>query len=300
MNRGVWVGFLLAVVLVLTGIGYYLYRGQADGGIETIEPVEETIAEVPVEETPPAAEIQYPVEPAETADNGDETQPSAPPLPALGDSDPEVREGLEQVFGKPPIDAYLIPRRIIERLVVAIDSLDGDPLPLRLRPVRHVPGRPEVRVVEDDQIVLDPRNGERYAPYISAFKAVDAEQLAALYLRYYPLFQQAYADLGFPDRYFNDRLIGIIDHLLRAPEVEGPIRLVRPKVLYRYADPELEDLSSGQKILVRMGTENARIVKQQLRDIRRAIIAGSAAVKSDLAEGAPADDAPVDDDSVED
>jgi hypothetical protein len=44
---------------------------------------------------------------------------------------------------------------------------------------------------------------------------------------------------------FNDRLIEIMDHLLAAPEIEGPIELVQPKVLYRFADPELEKRSWG-------------------------------------------------------
>jgi hypothetical protein len=47
-------------------------------------------------------------------------------------------------------------------------------------------------------------------------------------------------------RYFGDRLIEVIDDLLEAPEVQGTIKLVRPKVLYEFAAPELEDLSAGR------------------------------------------------------
>ena len=31
------------------------------------------------------------------------------------------------------------------------------------------------------------------------------------------------------------------------PEVSRPVRLVQPRVLYRYADPAIESLSAGQK-----------------------------------------------------
>jgi hypothetical protein len=98
---------------------------------------------------------------------------------------------------------------------------------------------------------------------------VDAKQLAGIYLRYYPWFQQAYEELGYPKGYFNDRLVAVIDHLLAAPEPSGPILLTQPKVLYQYLDPQLEALSAGQKTLVRMGPDNARRVKARLRELRR-------------------------------
>jgi hypothetical protein len=92
------------------------------------------------------------------------------------------------------------------------------------------------------------------------------------YLRYYPLFQRAYEELGYPQGYFNDRVVAVIDHLLAAPEVPRPIELLRPKVLYTFADPRLESMSWGRKILVRMGPEHAATVKRQLAGIRAQIV----------------------------
>ena len=57
-----------------------------------------------------------------------------------------------------------------------------------------------------------------------------------------------------------------------AAQQAGPVKLVRPKVLYQFADPELEGLSAGQKIMVRMGPENAAKVKAKLREIRRELV----------------------------
>ena len=48
------------------------------------------------------------------------------------------------------------------------------------------------------------------------------QQVASLYLHFYPLFQQAYQSLGYPNGYFNDRLVATIDNLLAAPDVSGP------------------------------------------------------------------------------
>jgi hypothetical protein len=109
---------------------------------------------------------------------------------------------------------------------------------------------------------------------VRALEAVDSAKLVALYVRFYPLFQQAYAELGYPSRYFNDRVFEVIDHLLATPDVRGPIALVQPKVLYEYADPALQDLSAGQKMLVRMGPENEAKVKAKLRELKKALTRG--------------------------
>jgi len=92
-------------------------------------------------------------------------------------------------------------------------------------------------------------------------------------VRFHPLLQQAYRELGYPQGNFNDRLVAVIDHLLATPAIEGPLRVVQPKVLYEFADPELEARSAGQKLLLRMGTANAARVKNWLREFRRQITA---------------------------
>ena len=94
-----------------------------------------------------------------------------------------------------------------------------------------------------DSLVIAPDNSARYAPVVALVHAIDTKQLVGS-IRFYPLFQQAYRELGYPDGYFNDRLVAVIDHLI-ATDVKPPIAVV--KVLYQYADPELEALSAGQK-----------------------------------------------------
>jgi hypothetical protein len=64
-------------------------------------------------------------------------------------------------------------------------------------------------------------------------------------------------------------LIAAIDDLLATPEPKEALRLVQVKVRYQFADPDLERRSAGQKMLLRMGPENARVVKAKLRDFRQ-------------------------------
>ncbi len=57
----------------------------------------------------------------------------------------------------------------------------------------------------------------------------------------------------------------------RRPEVAGPVRLIKPEAYYLYADKELEALTAGQKVLLRMGPDNAARVKAKLTAIRDAL-----------------------------
>ena len=51
--------------------------------------------------------------------------------------------------------------------------------------------------------------------------------------------------------------------------MQGPVKLVQPSVMYQFADRELEALSAGQKIMIRMGAENAARIKAKLKEMRR-------------------------------
>jgi hypothetical protein len=160
--------------------------------------------------------------------------------------------------------------RIVRRFAVTVDNLPGAKLPRKQLSIRPVPGRFGVSG-EGDTLYLSPGNFSRYTLFVQLVESVDTEQLVSLYVGLYPLFQQAYEELGYPSAYFNDRLIDVIDHLLDAPEMNEPVRLVRPKVLYQFADPQLEALSAGQKILIRVGPDNGSRLKAKLRDLRAAL-----------------------------
>ena len=82
-----------------------------------------------------------------------------------------------------------------------------------------------------------------------------------------------------PDGYFNDRLVEVIDHLLATPDIAGPIKLTQPGVFYQYADPSIEERSAGQKLMIRLGSENAAVVKEKLRALRKEVTKQQAADK---------------------
>ena len=189
-------------------------------------------------------------------------------LPELKQSDTAMAELFAKLFADRKLDRYFLFENFIERVVVMVDNLPRPQLPVSHRPVKTTPGQ-FLASGDRDQLTIDPTNYQRYTPLIRMLAALDKQQVVAFYKRLYPLFQQAYEGLGYPNAYFNDRLIEVIDHLLTTPPVVGPVDLVQPKVLYLYADPALEELSAGRKILVRCGPENAAQIKALLHDYRR-------------------------------
>lgn len=196
--------------------------------------------------------------------------PEEKPLPALRDSDLAVLEALSTLIGAQSAANFLQPETIVRHMVVTIDNLPRQTFAPQMSPLR-LPGGQLRTTGSGDTLALAPENYARYRPYVRLAEAVDAAKLAAVYTRFYPLFQRAYVDLGFPDRYFNDRLVEVIDHLLETPDVKGPVQLVVPHVLPEFADPGLQERSQGQKMLLRMGQDNAARVKAKLREIRSAV-----------------------------
>jgi len=254
-NPLVW----LALVIVVAG-AIAVYRWQASAPESA--PAVATAPPPPAAPAPEEPTIAHPIpEPA----------PGSPPLPALAESDPAAREAIAGLFGNEAVGKYFNVDGAIRRFVVTVDNLPRKTTAARLMPVKPVPGTFAV-TGSGDAYEMSAQNPLRYRPYVVAMEAADAKRLVATYVQLYPLFQAAYQELGYPNAYFNDRLIVAIDDLLATPDIAAP-RLVQPKVLYEYADPALEERSAGQKIMLRMGSSNAGRVKDKLRAIRRELIA---------------------------
>jgi Protein of unknown function (DUF3014) len=252
------IGVAAAVVVVAAGTWYYLQSRHAP-------PPTPAAAEQPLPAAAPAeAPIQHPL-PAGEGDSAAKT-----PLPALADSDAPLRDALSQVIGASAVKDYLLPENIIRHLVVTIDNLPRQKVAVEKRPTGPVAGS---MIVDGDELhaTLDPQNYARYQPMVAVISKLDMKQVAAVYVRFYPLFQGAYQNLGYPNGYFNDRLVQVIDSLLATPQPAGPIELVRPNVMYTYADPTLEARPAGQKLLIRMGPDNAAAIKAKLTELRAAI-----------------------------
>ena len=253
-----WV--LGAVALALTvGVGYYFYSSQRPAELRA-PAVAAKPQPAPQAATPPAVLNPLPqVEPAS--------------LPTLENSDSMMREAIALWLGRRAFDQHVVADQLVPRIVATVDNLPRRTAPQRMMPLHAVTGA--FRASGGEHAAIDASNASRYATYVQLLDAVPASALVALYVRAYPLFQKAYEQLGMGGKYFNDRVIETIDDLLAAPEVGARMELLRPKVLYEFADPDLETRSAGQKILLRMGLENARKVKTWLRGVKQELAAAA-------------------------
>jgi hypothetical protein len=258
------------VVLAVIAAGSYVFLAQSPAPEQP--PPEASSAP----EAPPAEAVRHPIEAiSQEAPAEEEAEAGLPPLDA---SDAVVEGAIADLFGGQAVLDLVASGDYIRKVVVTVDNLARSRASSRLWPVQPTAGRLAVRQ-DGDQTYLAAENFERYSTLVGLATSVDVDALVALYVRLYPLFQRAYEDLGYPGKYFNDRVVDVIDNLLAAPDPGDTIELVlppqdpsieveRPWVLYQYADPALQSLSAGQKILVRMGSENARRVKMLLRELR--------------------------------
>ena len=120
-------------------------------------------------------------------------------------------------------------------------------------------------------IVVDPRSYARYDALAGVVDSIDAQKAAAVVRELSPLFDKAVAELGGPQRSFQDVWLVAVNGLLSTPVVEGDIR-VRKKVLtYVMTDDTLEKLSPAQKHLLRMGPKNSVKIQGKLRQIALAL-----------------------------
>jgi hypothetical protein len=269
-------GLLVTTVAVIIGVAIWYTQFREVPATPDNTP----LATLPQSEPAPApapAGPKYPLPAAETP----ATAVAADATPPVPDSEDTFREAARQLVGGVPFESLLIPDALIRRIVVTVDNLPRDRIPVSLRPFKRVPGDFAV-LPQGDGFIVNPINDARYAPLVQLFTNTETSLLVKLYLRYYPLFQQAYRELGYPDGYFNDRVVAAIDDLLSTPDIDPPITLVRPKVYYEFADPQLEAASAGQKLMLRMSAADRATVKTKLASIRAQLVNKGGANKSAL------------------
>jgi len=118
----------------------------------------------------------------------------------------------------------------------------------------------------------------RYDRFVSLLTSVPPERAASSFKLIEPLLSEALRELG-GDANGNvasprELVYAALDFALATPRgIEGAA-LVQPKVIYKYADAELEDLLPLQKQLLRMGPANVDQVQSWLEDFGTALVPG--------------------------
>jgi hypothetical protein len=276
MNR-TWIAAIAALLLTALGLGG-LYLGQ-----HRMRPVQ--VAEAPPAPASAAAPAVAASEPAIL--HPLEAAPAASAAAAPGDAAPTWRQALIDTLGQSPVLRFVQTEDFSRRFVVTVDNLARGHAAPALWPLNTTPGRFSVSGGDGELRNIAPENARRYAPLVQWVSSIDAARAAALYARMYPQLQKAYEENGYPGRYFNDRVVEVIDHLLATPElapgaplvqlteVKGNVPSTQPWLRYEFADPQLQSLSSGQRILLRVGPQHRQVLKGKLAELRRQIVAAN-------------------------
>jgi hypothetical protein len=264
------VAALLLTALGLGGLYWWQTRARAP----------QLVTQAPAEPAASAAEpasapasvpaIRHPV---------DESLAASAPAPQGGDAQSQWRHALVELVGQSAVLRFVQTDDFSRRFVATVDSLARPHAAPRLWPVNPTPGRFNISG-QGELRSIAPENAGRYAPMVNWLGSIDARRAAALYARMYPQLQQAYEELGYPGRYFNDRVVEVIDHLLATPEpapgaplvqlidVKGTVPSTQPWLRYEFADPSMQSLSSGQRILLRVGSAHRQVLKAKLTELR--------------------------------
>ena len=174
-----------------------------------------------------------------------------PALPALSESDALVRSEL---------DGLEWPRRwtpgsgIARRAAAAIENAQRGEI--YRRPLTFLRPETSFRIIErDGRIYADPANAARFDGFVEAVLALDPEALVRVFTRLEPLLDESFHELGSPIG-SREALVGALDEVIASSLPPGPHELVRPRVLWQYADPAIESASDLEKQLLRLGVEN--------------------------------------------
>jgi len=259
-------GAIVVMLLLVIGLGAWwgFVRSSEPAASPAPAPVVTPLARR--EPPPPTPEPVIPMAPPPVA----KPPPAPTPLPDLDASDALVRDVAGTLSSHADVMTWLAPEELVRRFVAAVDNVAEGRSPAgQLGSLR--PGKRFGVTSDGDRVTADPAAFARYDTLTEVIVATDTGGAVRAYQRLRPLIDEAYRDLGYPDRSFDEALHAAIAELLATPVVVGEPELAPKVVTHTYTDPDLEGLSAAQKQLLRFGPVNAPRVQRKLRDIAAAL-----------------------------
>lgn len=266
-NKPIVMTLVVVVVAIAVMVGFFLATSEPEPviteeiSIPAVKPTPPVIAppepEVKVEPEPEPVFEVLPVEPVEPAFV----------LPLLDESDQLIRDGVVSLTRHEGVNGWLAPSELIRKFVAFVDNVAHGQV--AKEPVRVL--APEgpflVTTIDETTFAIDPASYDRYNLFTEIVLSVDARRAAEFYHLLRPLVHSAFNELGYGDRSFDDVLFQATGRLLETPVIEGPIRLKRPVVMFKFEDDKLESLSPAQKQMIRMGPRNTRMLQAKIGEV---------------------------------
>lgn len=235
-------------LFVLIALYFLVLKKKPD---EPMEPVE-IKQEIPIKEETVEEDIQIP-EPLQLN---------------LDQSDDVVRTRGAELSSHTALSQWLKSKNLIRKLVAAVDNISNGETP-RSHIDFFKPADNFDVVVRDGIVLIDPASYKRYNVVADVFSSLNVKLTVKLYWLLNPTLQEAYRELGYPDKVFRKTLILAIAELLKVPVLDQNIEVARDVISYKIVDPRLESLNPAQKHFLRMGPENVEIIQAKLRELAK-------------------------------
>jgi len=188
------------------------------------------------------------------------------PLP-VDASDEGIKTALNDASESEKVNQLVLNEGLLQRFVVSVTNLAND----EMAPNHQLLKAPDqtFRVYSQaGKEWIDAASYKRYTPYVEMLESFENEALVTMFDSYKSQIQTKYAEIGDPDKPFQEVMVDAIDQLLDTPEVPVPVEVYTDSVAYKFADPQLENLNEPQKQLLRTGPDNMRRIKAKLREIK--------------------------------
>ncbi|REL27583.1 DUF3014 domain-containing protein [Thalassotalea euphylliae] len=294
------------VVLAVVAAAVYFYLDTQKNEQVPVEPqivvTEPEVVPEPIVEVPPAPEVQEAPEPlVELPEIVEEPVIEETPkveLPLLDNSDNWIKERLSSLTWRKELLRLVIDDDMVRRLVVFTDNFAQGLVSYEYSPL----AQPQIKFsatkiasgsandsaddINRDGDALPAQSGNALAPeqwlwdeaqtarfklYVDLLRSFEPEQLATWYFELKPLIDQAYAELGYEDQEFTQVLQDAVVRVLDMEFPSNDVTLIRPSVMYKYADKDLEQLPQADKLLLRVGKGNLLVIKSFLLEFSDAL-----------------------------
>ncbi|UJF22510.1 DUF3014 domain-containing protein [Shewanella sp. OMA3-2] len=265
------------IVALIVGAGYFYMSGEDSTELEPAMPTPIELPEPmpmnPIEEAPIEESITDVDAPESSASDivplGESQTPEvvAEPLPPLAESDDFVAKKTLAVANGMKIEPLILKKDMARQFVVFIDNLAQGELIRKASPMQGPDNKFTVSEITN-KTYLNPDSYHRYDLYADFISGLNDQELAATYRELKPLFEEAFIELGYANMNFDERMQQAFKMIADAPIIEDPIELTSISVNYQYVDARIEALPNAQKLLVRMGPENTRKIKNAVKRLQ--------------------------------
>lgn len=257
-------------VVIIGAVFWYVFTDNAKP-VEKPPVTVEQISE-PVIDVEPAAEEIEPeiIEPEIVPQEVAPVEDVGPVLPTLDDSDAWLIEKLPTITWRKELLKLVIDDDMIRRLVVFTDNFSQGVIAYEQSPLIKPNATFSAKEInENGQVVIkwDETSSRRFSLYVDLLRSVDSDTLVSWYYELKPLVDEAYRELGYPDEDFTDVLQDAMTKVLDMEVPKERLELVRPSVMYRYKDQNIESLDDADKLMLRLGRDNLLVIKSVLLEI---------------------------------